>query len=65
MIIIFFVYLEHFLIANEKINKFDMSRLIYSQRRFDCFFQSLSSSLIKCLQFQIFYKGFNKLYVIK
>ena len=39
------------LIGNEKINnKFDISKFIYSQR-FDCFLQSLSSSLIKCLQF--------------
>ena len=34
--------------------KFDISRFIYSQPRFDCFLQSLSISLIKCLQFQIF-----------
>ena len=32
--------------------KCDISRFIYSQRRFDCFLQSLSSSLIKSLQFQ-------------
>ena len=38
-------------IANEK---FDISRFIYLQQRFDCFLQSLSSSLKKCLQFQIF-----------
>ena len=48
-------------IGNEKINnKFDISRW-----RFDCFLQSLSSSLLKCLQFQIFYTDFNKLNVIK
>ena len=53
-------------IGNEKINdKFDISRFIYSKRRFDCFLQSLSSCHLKCLQFRIFYIDFNKLYVIK
>ena len=49
--------------CKEKINnKFDISRLIYLERRFDCLLPSLSSSLIKCLQFQIFYTDFNKYY---
>ena len=53
-------------IGNKKINnEFDISRLIYLEQLFDCFLQSLSSSLIKCLQFQIFYTDFIKLYVIK
>ena len=52
-----------FVINNEKINNnFDISGFIYSQRRFDGFLQSLSSSLIKCLQFQIFYTDFNEYY---
>ena len=52
--------------GTEKINnKFDISRFIYSQRRFDCFLQLLSSSFIKSLQSQIFYTDFIKLYVIK
>ena len=50
-------------IGNKKINnEFDMSRLIYLEQLFDCFLQSLSSSLIKCLQFQNFYTDFNKYY---
>ena len=53
-------------IGNEKINnEFDISTLIYLEQAFDCFLQSLSSSLIKCLQFQIFYTDFIKLYVMK
>ena len=52
-------------IGNKNINnKFDISRFIYSKRRFHCFMESLSSSLLKCLQFQIFYTDFNRLYVI-
>ena len=52
-------------VSEKKKKKFDISRFIYSQPRFDCFLQSLSSSLIKCLQFQVFYTDFIKLYVIK
>ena len=45
--------------CNENINnKFDISRLIWLERSFGCFLQSLSSSLIKCLQFQIFLHRF-------
>ena len=44
-----------FTIGNEKIsNKFNISSFIYSQQRFRLL-QSLSSSLIKCLQFQVFF----------
>ena len=49
-------------IGNEKNNdKFDIS----NNNNFDCFLQSLSNSLLKCLQFQIFYTDFNKLNVMK
>ena len=45
--------------SNENINnKFDISRLICLERSFGCFLQLLSSSLIKCLQFQIFLHRF-------
>ena len=41
-------------LSSQKLLVLDITRFIYSQQRFDCFLQSLSSSLIKCLQFQIF-----------